>query len=121
RRSWGGFGLQYKREPYVSMQGDIGLEDRVFGEISVPRALNLVARTFAARATRVVDGTVQYDSTAGFELDASYAHRGWIGKVGLEIGRTYYTALDNALPGSAGFAAAVELTLQHTGGRTWTR
>lgn len=121
RRSWGGFGLQYKREPYVSMQGDVGLEDRVFGELSVPRALNLVARTFAARATRVVAGEVQYDSTAGFELDASYARGGFITKVGVEVGRTFYTALDNALPGSAGFAAAVELTLQHTGGRTWTR
>jgi hypothetical protein len=121
RRSWGGYGLQYKREPYVSMQGDIGLEDRVFGELSVPRALNLVARTFAARATRVVDGNVQYDSTAGLELDASYVRGGWITKVGVEVGRTFYTALDNALPGSAGFAAAVELTLQHTGGRTWTR
>jgi hypothetical protein len=121
RRAWGGFGAQYKREPFVTMTGDVALEDRLSAEVYVPRALGLVASVFAAWTTRLVDGELKTESTAGFELGASYAGDGFTSKVGLEIGRSYYTALDDAMPTSAGFAAAFGLTVQHTGRRAWMR
>jgi hypothetical protein len=121
RREWGGFGAQYKREPFVTMAGEVALEDRVSAEVYVPRAMNLVASAFAAWTTRLVDGELKHQSTAGLELGASYAHEGFTSKVGFEVGRTYYTALDDVMPMSAGFAAALGLTVQHTGRRAWMR
>lgn len=121
RRAWGGFGAQYKREPFVTMTGDVLLEDRVSVEVYVPRALGLVASAFAAWTTRLVDGELERESTAGVELGASYVQDGFTSKVGLEVGRSYYTALDDAMPMSAGFAAAFGLTVQHTGRRAWVR
>jgi hypothetical protein len=120
-RSWGSYGLQYKREPYVAMTGDAGVEDRFSAEVSVPRAFNLVARTFAARAKRMAGEVERNDVTAGVELDATYTRDGWSTKAGVEIGRTYYTALDNTQPYSTGFGAAFDLTVQHTGSRTWSK
>jgi hypothetical protein len=121
RREWGGFGAQYKREPFVTMTGEVALEDRLSAEVYVPHALGLVASAFAAWTTRLVDGELKHDSTAGVELGASYARDGFTSKVGLEVGRTYYTALDNVMPTSAGFGAAFGLTVQHTGRRAWMR
>jgi hypothetical protein len=121
RREWGGFGAQYKREPFVTMTGDVALEDRLTAEVYVPSALNLVASAFAAWTTRLVDGELKHESTAGVELGASYAQDGFTSKVGLEVGRTYYTALDDVMPMSAGFAAVLGLTVQHTGRRAWMR
>ena len=121
QRGWGGFGMQYKREPYISMTGELGLEDRVSGEIYVPRALGFVARAFGARTQRLVDDELVHDVTAGIGLDASYARDGWSTNVGLELGRTFYTVLDNAMPTSTGFVAEFGLTVQRAGGRTWTR
>ncbi len=121
QRAWGGFGMQYKREPYVAMNGEAGLEDRFSAEVYVPRALNLIARTFVARTKRMVADVERNDTTAGVELDATYTRGGWSTKAGVEIGRTYYTALDNTLPSSAGFGAAFDLTVQHTGSRSWTK
>ena len=118
---WGGFGAQYKREPYLAMTGELGLEDRVSGEVYVPRALGLVARVFGASTKRLIADELSQDFTAGLELDASYATGGWRSTVGLELGRTYYTALDNALPLRAGFVAALGLTVQHSGRKAWTR
>ncbi|HEY5925418.1 MAG TPA: hypothetical protein VIV11_27225 [Kofleriaceae bacterium] len=120
-RHWGGFGMQYKREPYVTMLGELGLEDRVSAEVSVPRVVHLVGRTFAARTLRVVDDEVKRDMTAGVELDASYVRGGWTTKLGLELGRTYYATLDNTQPHTVGFAAGVDLTVQHSASRTWLR
>ena len=121
RREWGGFGAQYKREPFVTMTGDVVLEDRVSAEVYVPHALGLVASAFAAWTTRLVDGELKHESTAGVELGASYVQDGFTSKVGLEVGRSYYTVLDDAMPMSAGFAAAFGLTVQHTGRRAWMR
>ena len=121
RRAWGGFGAQYKREPFVTMTGAVALEDRVSGEVYVPRALGLVARVFGARTTRLVDDELQYASTAGVELGASYVRDGFSSKLSVEVGRSYYAALDGLAPDSTGFAANVGLTVQHAGGRTWTR
>jgi hypothetical protein len=121
RREWGGWGAQYKREPFVTMTGEVALEDRVSAEVYVPRALGLVASTFVAWTTRLVDGELKHESSAGVELGASYARDGFTSKVGLEVGRTYYSALDNAMPTSAGFAAALGLTVQQTGRRAWMR
>jgi hypothetical protein len=120
-RGWGGFGVQYKREPYITMQGEIGLEDRLSGEVYVPQLLGLVVRTFAARTTRWINDAARHDVTAGAEVGATYARGGWSSKVGVEVGRTYYTALDNTLPTSAGFGAAFDLSVQRAGGKTWTR
>jgi len=121
KRAWGGWGAQYRREPYISMQGDLGFEDRVSGEVTVPRALGLTARVFGARAVRTVDEMVKKDFTAGIEVDATYTYEGFVAKAGVELGRTYYTALDNSLPTNAGFGAAFDLTVQHSGSRTWAR
>lgn len=121
RREWGGWGAQYRREPYVSMQGELGFEDRVSGEVTVPRALGLTARVFAARQVRTVDEMVKKDVTAGIEVDATYAYEGFVAKAGVELGRTYYTALDNAAPTNAGFGAVFDLSVQHSGTRTWAR
>jgi len=120
-RAWGGFGAQYKREPFVTMTGAVALEDRISAEVYVPRALGLIARTFAARTTRLVDDELQHEMTAGVELDATYAREGWSSNVGLQLGRTFYTALDDAVPQTTGFAACLGLTLQHTGRRAWVR
>lgn len=122
-RNWGNFGLQYKREPYVTMTGTIGLEDRFSGEVYVPRALGLVARTFVARTMHMAQGTSELESdvTAGIEVDASYTRAGFTSKLGFEVGRTYYTALDATLPETTGFAMALDLTIQHSGARAWTR
>lgn len=120
-RAWGGFGVQYGREPYISMAGEIGLEDRVSAEVYVPRALGLVARAFGARTKRLVDDALVHDLTAGIEVDATYAGDGWSSRLGLELGRTYYTALDDAMPTTTGFVGSLGLTLQHTGRRAWLR
>ena len=120
-RSWGGFGMQYKREAYISMTGELGIEDRVFGEVYIPRALDLVARTFGARTQRVAGDEIVDDYTTGIELSASYARDGWSTKVGLELGRTFYTALDNGMPVEPGYVAAFGVTMQHAGSRAWTR
>jgi hypothetical protein len=120
-RRWGGFGAQYKREPFVTMTGAVALEDRVSGEVYVPRALGLVASVFGARTTRLVDDELRHESTAGVELGASYARDGFSSKLSVELGRSYYAALDGLAPDAAGFAANVGLTVQHSGGRTWTR
>jgi hypothetical protein len=122
KRDWGGWGFQYKREPYVSMAGQVGIEDRVSAEAHVPRAFNLIARAFGARTSHATDTeNLRHDLTAGVELDTTYTHGHWSTKVGLEVGRTYYTALDNAIPSTAGFGAAVDVSVQHTSTRTWTR
>lgn len=120
-RNWGGYGAQYRRDPYVAMTGELGLEDRISGEVYVPRALGLVARGFWARTKRLVDNELVNDVTAGIELDASYARDGWSSNLGLELGRTFYTALDNAMPTTTGFVASVGLTVQHSGRRSWQR
>ncbi len=121
QRDWGGWGLQYKREPYVSMAGQIGIEDRVSAEVHVPRAYNLIARAFGARTSHATDtANLRHDVTAGVEMDTTYAFGHWSAKVGVEVGRTYYTALDNAIPSTAGFGAAVDVSVQHTSTRTWT-
>ena len=120
-RAWGGYGLQYKREPFVTMAGAVALEDRVSAEVFVPRPLPVVARAFAARATRLVDNELRHDSTAGVQLDTSYARGGFVSRLGVELGRTFYTALDDTMPQSTGFAASAGLTVQHSGKRTWMR
>jgi hypothetical protein len=121
RAAWGGFGAQYKREPFVTMTGAVALEDRVSGEVYVPRALGLVASVFGARTTRLVENELRHATTAGVELGASYAADGFSSKVSLEVGRSYYAALDGLDPDTTGFAANLGLTLQHSGGRTWSR
>jgi hypothetical protein len=103
------------------MTGEVALEDRLSAEVYVPHALGLVASAFAAWTTRLVDGELKHESSAGVELGASYAHDGFTSKVGLEVGRSYYTALDDAMPTSAGFGAAFGLTVQHTGRHAWMR
>jgi hypothetical protein len=120
-RGWGGWGLQYKREPFMTMTGAVALEDRVSAEVFVPRALNLVVRAFAASATRLVNDDLRHDSTAGVELDASYTRDGFTSKLGLGFGRSFYTSLDGGLPDRAGAAASVALTVQHAGGRSWPK
>lgn len=121
QRGWGGWGAQYKREPFVTIEGNVALEDRVSGEVFVPRPLPVVARAFWARATRLVDNELRRDSTAGVQLDASYTRGGFVSRLGVELGRTFYTALDDTMPQSTGFAASAGLTVQHSGRRTWTR
>lgn len=118
---WGGFGAQYKREPFVTMTGAVALEDRVSGEVYVPRALGLVASVFGARTTRLVENELRHASTAGVELAASYARDGFSSKLSLDLGRTFYAALDGLAPETTGFAANVGLTVQHSGSRTWRR
>jgi hypothetical protein len=120
-RGWGGFGLQYRREPFVTMTGAVALEDRISGEIYVPRALGLVLRAFAARTTRLVEGDLTHSGTAGVELAASYVRGGMSSKLGFEVGRTFYTALDDTHPMTTGVAAAFGLSIQHAGRRAWTR
>lgn len=119
QRAWGGWGAQYKREPFVTMTGAVALEDRVSGEVYVPRSVGLVARVFGARTTRLVNGALAHAMTGGIELDATYVRKSWSWKAGLEVGRTFYTALDAALPESAGFGAQFGLTMQRAGRRSW--
>ena len=121
QRGWGGFGAQYKREPFVTMTGAVALEDRVSGEVYVPRALGLVASVFGARTTRLAETELLHATTAGVELGASYARDGFSSKLSVELGRSYYAALDGLAPETTGFAANVGLTVQHSGGRTWSR
>jgi len=120
-RSWGGFGAQYKREPFVTMTGEVALEDRISAEVYIPRALGLTAKVFGARTTRLVGDELVHASTGGISLDASYSTEGFSSKLGLELGRTYYTDLDGALPETTGFGANLALTVQHAGGKAWRR
>jgi hypothetical protein len=120
-RVWGGFGMQYKREPYVSLSGELGMEDRVSAEVYVPGALNLVARAFGARTKRLVADAFVQDFTTGLELVASYERWGVTSNLGLEIGRTFYTALDDTIPMTTGFVASAALTIQHAGTHAWRR
>lgn len=119
--SWGGFGAQYKREPFTKMTGAVALEDRISAEVHVPVKVKLTARVFAARTTEIVDGELDHESSSGLELGATYARKGYVGKLDVELGRTFYTALDDSLPSSAGFAASAGLTLQRSGKRSWRR
>lgn len=121
RRTWGGFGMQYKREPYIAMTGELGLEDRISGELYFPRLLGLVARGFAASTHRLVDDELVHDHTAGVEIDVSYTRERWRATVGFELGRTFYTVLDDSMPTTTGFVAAFGITAQHVGRRTWHR
>jgi hypothetical protein len=120
-RSWGGWGAQYKREPFLTMTGAVALEDRLTAEVFVARALNLVLRAFTASATRLVNDELRHDSTAGVELDASYTRDRFTSKIGVGLGHSFYTALDGALPDRAGMTANVALTVQHAGGRSWPK
>jgi hypothetical protein len=78
-------------------------------------------RGFGARTTRLVDDALVHDLTTGIELGASYGGKGWTSKLDLELGRTFYTALDNTMPTEAGFVASFGLSVQHTGRRAWLR
>ncbi len=121
QREWGGWGLQYKREPFVSMTGAAALEDRVSVEVFVPKLLNLVVSGFGAYTTRLVDDELAHATTGGIAVDASYTRKGFTSKIGMEVGRTFYSALDGALPEDAGFGASFGLSIQHAGSRTWMR
>ena len=120
-RRWGGWGAQYKREAFITMTGEIAIEDRVNGEVYFPALWNLAARPFVARTQRLVAGELVADVTAGVELGASYARDGWSAKAALELGRTYYTVLDGAMPDTPGFVTSFGLTMQHAGARAWKR
>lgn len=118
-RAWGGLGFQYRRDLYVASTGDIGLEDRVSGELSLPALLGGVLRGFTARTSRLVDDKPVHDVTAGVEVAASYERAGVRAQLGLELGRTFYTALDDTLPTTTGFVTQLGLTLQHAGRHAW--
>ena len=121
KRWWGGYGAQYKREPFATMTGEVALEDRVSGELFFPRPLPVTARAFWARTTRLVEDELRHSTTAGVQLDTSYARGGFVSTLALECGRTFYTVLDDTMPQSTGFAASAGLTVQHSGRRTWVR
>lgn len=121
QREWGGWGMQYKREPFVSMTGAAALEDRVSVEVFVPKLLNLVVSAFGARTTRLVNDELAHANTGGIAVDASYTRKGFTSKIGMEVGRTFYSALDGALPDTAAFGASFGLSIQHAGSRTWMR
>lgn len=76
---------------------------------------------FGARTTRLVDGELHHDATAGVELAATYVRDGFSSKLGLEAGRTFYTVLDERMPDTTGFAVSLGLTIQAAGGHTWER
>lgn len=119
RRDWGGVGLQYRRDSYVAITGELGIEDRVSGEVAVPALLDGVVRGFAARTSHLVEDELVHEVTAGVEIAASYAHAGLRARLALELGRTFYTALDDALPTTTGFAAALGLTVDYANSHTW--
>lgn len=120
-RAWGGYGVQYQREPYIAITGEIGLEDRVAAEVYVPRWWGLVGRAYGARTKRLAGDVLAHDVTMGLEVGATYAGPGWSSKLGVELGRTFYTMLDETLPTTTGFVASFGATLQHTGSRAWLR
>ena len=89
------------------------------GTMQQQRAYGLVARVFGARTARLVNDELAHALTGGIELDATYVHESWSWRAGLQLGRTFYTALDAALPESAGFGAQFGLTMQRAGRRSW--
>jgi hypothetical protein len=119
-RSWGGFGAQYRREPYVTMAAEPALDDRFTVEVYRPGAVDVVARWFGARTMRFAGGVWHRDMTFGLEADLTRRILGFDVTLHAEAGKTFYGPIDDARP-DVGFGARAALSVQRGGSHRWTR
>jgi hypothetical protein len=119
-RGWGTVGFQFRRDPFISIAGEPGIEDRFHVESVRPGRTRLAGRAFVARTLRLVSDQLAEDSTTGLEVDASREIGGFDVALRGELGRTFYAAVDDGAP-AVGFAAHAGLSITHRGGRRWTR
>jgi hypothetical protein len=115
---WAG-GVQWDRAPYVAMNAEPVLEDRIALEgLWTGDQTRLRGKAFLARTQRLDDAEAEGVWTGGVELDA----RRDVGAVDLgvsaEVGQSYYAVLDGAAP-SADFGARGALTIRRARGKRW--
>jgi hypothetical protein len=119
-RPWGTVGMQYRRDPFITMAAEPALEDRVFVEATHRGALTYTGRWFLARTLRLSNSELLEDITTGVELDATRRLAGFDVGLHAAIGRTFYAAVDNAAP-QVGFAANASLSISRSGTARWSR
>ena len=119
-RPWGTVGFQFRRDPFISMAGEPGVEDRLHVEAVRPGTTRLASRWFVARTLRLVGESLREDITTGLEVDASREIGGFDVALRGELGRTFYAAVDDGAP-EVGFAAHAALSISRRGGKRWTR
>jgi len=114
-----GVGVQYRREPYLAMDGEPALDDRfwVEGWWHVEKA-TLSGKGFVARTQRLHDGDAAGVWTGGVELDARRDVGPFDLGVRAEVGQTFYAVLDGAAP-TASFGARGALTVRRAAGHRW--
>ena len=116
---WGSLGWQYRREPYVTMAGDLAVEDRWSLEVFRAGGVDLRGQAFVARPHRRIDGAWQTDTSGGVALDAHRRLGGVDVTLSGEIGRSFYGALDGAAP-TPGLATRATLTIRAAGESAWS-
>ena len=115
-----GVGLGWLRDAYLTMAAEPVLDDRLTAEGWITlRGHALRARTFASRLERLEPEPMQASVvwTAGAELGARRAIRGFDVDAMVEAGRSYYAVLDGAAP-QAGLGARAQLTIARRARRT---
>lgn len=113
-----GAGVQFRREPYLSLDGRWLLDDRAWVEAWFPAAgVDWRGRGFLARTSPLASEGPRH-WTGGVELGADRR----VGPVDLgllaEAGQSFYAALDDAAPAPA-FAARGALTVRRAANRRW--
>jgi hypothetical protein len=119
-RPWGTVGVQYRRDPFITIAGQAAIEDRGFIEATHHGVIRYTGRAFLARTLRLSGDELLEDYTAGVELDATKTLGGFDFAVRAELGRTFYAAVDNAAP-EVGFAANASLSISRSGSTRWSR
>jgi hypothetical protein len=119
-RAWGTVGFQFRRDPFITMAGEPGVEDRLHVEAVRPGTTRFASRWFVARTLRLVSEALREDITTGLEVDASREIGGFDVALRGELGRTFYAAVDDGAP-EVGFAAHAALSISRRGGKRWTR
>lgn len=118
-RPWGGVGWGFVHEPYVTMDGQSGVEDRATIEAARYGVIDLHGQAFYARTYRVRDGVWSTDDSGGLALDAHHRLAGLDLTLSAEVGRTFYGALDGAAP-TLGLAARATFTIRAAGDHAWS-
>lgn len=119
-RAWGGVGWQYRREPYITMAGEVAIEDRMTAEVYHLGSVAQVARVFVAQVGHQVGEIWQKERTVGLETDFSTRVRGVDLTIAFEGGRSLYGAIDDAAP-ALGYTGRFSLTAQYRKDTRWMR
>jgi hypothetical protein len=117
-----GVGAQYRRDAYITMAGEPGLDDRAWveawGDVGATR---LVGRAWAAWTRRLTEVDPSGERSGGIEVGATRRYRRLDVGVRTEVGRSFYAALDGMDPTLPGLVARGTLTVAHASARRWPR